>query len=249
MPAPAIESSPRRRQRVEHVLRQRSFRFHCQPIVHVDSGQLVGVEALARFPLTPPQPPEVWFSDAHAAGMGSSFQLAAVELALEMLEELARPAYLAINLGAEAIAAPELVELLRSHAPERVVLELTEHLRIDDYPQIRAALRTLRALGTRLAIDDTGAGFASLAHLVNLAPDLIKLDRQFTRGIDLDPARRALATALVRFGHDTGAEMVAEGIETAGEFQTVRELGIPFGQGYFIAPPAPLAAMPALFPA
>jgi EAL domain-containing protein (putative c-di-GMP-specific phosphodiesterase class I) len=249
MSQPTTDTSPRLRHRVERVLTQRSFRFLCQPIIYVDSGRLVGVEALARFPLAPPQPPDVWFSEAHAVGLGSRFQLAAVELALGMLEQLPRPAFLAINLGPEAIAAPQLVELLSSHAPERVVLELTEHLRIDDYPQIRAALKTLRALGTRLAIDDTGAGFASLAHLVNLAPDLIKLDRQFTRRIDRDPARRALAAALVSFAHDTGAEMVAEGIETADEFHTVRELGIPFGQGYFIARPAPLGAMPALFPA
>jgi EAL domain-containing protein (putative c-di-GMP-specific phosphodiesterase class I) len=166
-------------------------------------------------------------------------------MAVELLGELPEEVFLAINVGPDAIAAADLpLIIIESGSPQRIVLELTEHLKIDDYPHVRTALRRIREHGARLAIDDTGAGFASLSHIVNLAPDLIKLDRQFTRGIDLDPVRRALAQALVSFAHDTGAEVIAEGIESADELDTVRELGIPYGQGYLIGRPAPLAGMP-----
>jgi EAL domain-containing protein (putative c-di-GMP-specific phosphodiesterase class I) len=216
----------------------------CQPIVDLASGTVVGVEALARFAGSPAQPPDVWFAEAQAAGLGVALQLATAETALGLLEELRAPAFLAINVGPEAIAASEMQELLNAGACERVVLELTEHLRVDDYPQLRGVLHDLRERGVRLAIDDTGAGFSSLAHIVHLAPDLIKLDRQFTRGIDLDPVRRALATAVVSFALETGAEVVAEGVETADELATIRELGVPLAQGYFIARPALLTTLP-----
>lgn len=235
------------RRRIERLLAERDLTLVGQPIVELGCGGLVGVEALARFPGPPHQPPDVWFAEAEAVGLGVQLQLAAVEKALELIDELAPEVFLAINVGPDAIAEPALRELLRSAACERVVLELTEHLKVDDYRQLNSVLQRIRAAGVRLAIDDTGAGFASLGNIVNLAPDLIKLDCQFTRGIDLDPVRRALARALVSFAEDTGAQVIAEGIETAGELQTVRELGIPYGQGYLIARPAPIEQLPTSF--
>jgi EAL domain-containing protein (putative c-di-GMP-specific phosphodiesterase class I) len=121
--------------------------------------------------------------------------------------------------------------------PERVIIELTEHVRIDDYDLLLDSLSRVRERGARLAVDDTGAGFASLGHILHLRPELIKLDCQFTRGIDTDPTRRSLAHALVSFAHDIGAEVVSEGIETAAELDAVRALGVPYGQGYFLSRP------------
>jgi EAL domain-containing protein (putative c-di-GMP-specific phosphodiesterase class I) len=94
----------------------------------------------------------------------------------------------------------------------------------------------------RLAIDDTGAGFASLRHILNLEPDIIKLDISLTRGVDVDRARRALAAALIAFAANTGASIVAEGVETASELSVLRDLGVGFGQGYLLGRPGPLPA-------
>ena len=124
---------------------------------------------------------------------------------------------------------------------ERVVLELTEHDCIDDYELFEKAANELRSHGVRLAVDDAGAGYSSFRHILNLHPDIIKLDIGLTRGIDGDPARRALGSAMLAFGLDAfGAAIVAEGIETEGEFKTLRGLGCRFGQGYYLGRPGKL---------
>ena len=121
------------------------------------------------------------------------------------------------------------------------MLELTEHDRIDDYELFGQAASELRSHGVRLAVDDAGAGFSSFRHILNLRPDIIKLDIGLTRGIDGDPARRALGSAMLAFGLDAfGAAIVAEGIETEGEFKTLRGLGCRFGQGYYLGRPGKL---------
>ena len=105
------------------------------------------------------------------------------------------------------------------------------------------ALDTLRRRGVRLAVDDAGAGFASLRHIVRLSPDFIKLDVSLTRGIDIDPVRQSLAAALVSFARDTGPVVVAEGIETEAELEALRHLGVPLGQGFHLGRPMPVAAV------
>ncbi len=239
---PGVATDLTTKRRIERVL-SGGLRLVCQPIVELNGGQLVGVETLARFAVPPEQPPEAWFSQAHAVGLGVELELLAVRMSLELLEQIPPDVYLAINVGPETLVAPELQRQLDARPCERVVIELTEHLQVDDYPHVRQVLHCARERGVRLAIDDTGAGFSSLSHIVNLAPDLIKLDRRFTTGIDVDPVRRALAQALVSFAQETGAKVIAEGIETTAELDTVRDLGIPYGQGYLIARPAPVATV------
>lgn len=243
---PAIYAGAEARRRVERVLDERSIAIACQPIVQLEDGALVGAEALARFPPTdPPQGPDRWFADAHAAGLGVRLELVAVRQAIRLLDQLPPGAYLTINVGPDVIAAPELAQILAGADPTRVVLELTEHFPVEDYERLRGALCDLRARGTRLAIDDTGAGFASLAHILKLSPDVIKLDRDLARGIDEDPIRRSLAAALVTFAQRIGAQVVAEGLETDAELATVRELGIGLGQGYLLGRPGPVEALTA----
>jgi EAL domain-containing protein (putative c-di-GMP-specific phosphodiesterase class I) len=127
-------------------------------------------------------------------------------------------------------------------------MELTEEAKVDDYARLSNALSGLSLLGVRLAIDDTGAGFASFAHILKLAPDIIKLDRELTSGIDHDPVRAALATALVSFAAQLGAEIIAEGIETAAELEVLRNLGIRYGQGYFLCVPTAIDSVPSSLP-
>ncbi|MGA3352865.1 MAG: EAL domain-containing protein [Acidimicrobiales bacterium] len=149
-----------------------------------------------------------------------------------------------LNAGPEAIVADEIRDLLVSSEPGRVAVELTEQVKVDDHSGLLQRLRQLHLVGVRLAIDDTGAGFASLACNLKLGPDIIKLDREITSGIDRDPVRSALATALVSFASRLGAEIIAEGIETAAELEVLRELGIGYGQGYFLCRPTSVESIP-----
>lgn len=126
-------------------------------------------------------------------------------------------------------------------APDRLVVELTEHEQVPDYPQLLAVLTGLRASGLRLAVDDTGAGFASLQHVTHLHPDIVKLDTAFVRDVHRDASRRAVARALTAFAGDIGAALVAEGIETAEELRELLRLGTHLGQGYHLGRPAPAA--------
>ena len=245
---PGIVRELEDKERIAEVLAQSRFHMLCQPIVEIDSGRVLGAEALARFDGPPAQPPDRWFAQAAHAGLGVPLELAAATKALTLLDQLPPGTFLAINLGPDALADPQLPGLLKGSEPERVVIELTEHVRVDDYPHMRHALQRLRGLGVRLAIDDTGAGFAGLAHIVNLKPDLIKLDRQFAHQIDTDPARRAVARSLVSLASETGAQMIAEGIETNSELDTIRALGIPYGQGYLFSRPGSANELQTAYP-
>jgi EAL domain-containing protein (putative c-di-GMP-specific phosphodiesterase class I) len=122
-------------------------------------------------------------------------------------------------------------------------MELTEHSRVADYPALMRTLQSLRATGARLAIDDTGAGFSSLSHILKLAPDFIKLDRELVAGIDLDPVRRVLASSLVGFAGSTGAVIIAEGVETGDELETLESLGIGLSQGFHFGRPVSLESL------
>jgi EAL domain-containing protein (putative c-di-GMP-specific phosphodiesterase class I) len=167
-------------------------------------------------------------------------ELSAIRAALSHLDRIPTAAYLAVNASPVTVCAPALGELLTGPAAARVVLELTEHSDVDDHERLIAALDDLRCSGVRLAVDDTGAGFASLQRLIDLRPDVIKLDRVLVTGIDADPARRALAGALLAFAREVGATVVAEGIENAHENTVVRRLGVRYGQGFHLGRPGPL---------
>jgi EAL domain len=137
----------------------------------------------------------------------------------------------------------QFVDALLDVPARDVILELTEHTLVDDYPAPIAALYELRRRGTRLSIDDTGSGYSSLVHILKLAPDFIKRDRDLVSGIDVDPVRRALAASLVTFAADTGAQIVAEGVETKDEVEVVRRLGVRYAQGYYLGHPSALDAL------
>lgn len=227
------------RQRIESVLDAGSFEMLYQPIVELGNGALVAAEALARFTTTPYRPPDVWFAEAEQAGLGVELELAAVRSALAPLPFLPAHLKISVNVGAAALTSDELAGIVESAGPERVILELTEHLKVEDYPKLSAHLAPLRRQGAFLAIDDTGAGISSLTHVLKLAPDVIKLDREIASGVDIDPVRRALTSALVTFAAESGAMVVAEGIENAGELATLRDLGVVYGQGFHLGRPGP----------
>lgn len=226
--------------RVEQVLWDGGPTMLFQPICRLDTGRVVGAEALATFGGADAPPPDVWFADAADVGLGTELELVAIRSALAQLQDLPEDAYLTVNASPAVISSPQLATLLATVSSHRVILEVTEHAVVSDYEQLSHDLEPIRRLGVRVAVDDAGAGFASLTHILNLRPDVIKLDRELTRGAHSDPARRALASALLTFGSDIGAVIVAEGIETRSQLQALRDLGIQFGQGYCLGRPAPL---------
>lgn len=231
------------RTRVEATIRHRAFSLVYQPIVHLDSGTISGVEALCRF--NDGYPPDAWFEKCEHLGLAPAMDLAVIELALRDLDRLP-PGYLSLNLSAASLSAPSVLcdALQVATARRPIVLELTEHAVVDDYEVAIEGLRLLRDAGMLLAVDDAGAGYSTLQHILRLAPDIIKLDRSITSGMDHDPARRALTNALVIFAAEIGASVVAEGIETERELAALRTTGVTRGQGYWLARPSTLPLPP-----
>ena len=203
-----------------------------QPVVLLESGELAGVEALTRFHAVPYRSPDLWFAEAHRVGLGVELELAAARRALASLPRLPATARLALNFGPDAIDDPRLPELIASSDPNRLVIELTEHDAIESYPRLRASIMDLRQTGVKFALDDVGTGFSNLAHIINFAPDIIKLDIELVRGIDIDPVRRSLSRAMVSLAQETGAEVVAEGVEREEEREALISVGVRMGQGF-----------------
>jgi EAL domain-containing protein (putative c-di-GMP-specific phosphodiesterase class I) len=167
-------------------------------------------------------------------------ELAAIRKAIATLERLPEGTHLAVNASPQTLVSPLLDATLSAAPGHRLIVELTEHARVEDYALVKPAVERLRLRGIRLAIDDAGAGFSSLQHILHLRPDLIKLDRSLTQAIDTDPVRYALAAALVTFAASLDAEICAEGIEKASELVALQRLGVAYGQGYFLGRPLPL---------
>jgi len=218
-----------------------------QPIVSLRSGEVVALEALARFRSRPVHGPDVWFAQAAALGLGIELELLAIRAAIAHLPRIPADLSLAVNVSPDTVLSGRLGPTFETAPLGRIVLEITEHAHIADYAKLRDALADLRHSGVLVAIDDAGAGYASLRHILQLAPDSIKLDISLTRDIHTVRSQRALAAALVAFAGETGASIVAEGIETAEELITLRDLGVELGQGYYLGRPEPLPDEPGLF--
>jgi EAL domain-containing protein (putative c-di-GMP-specific phosphodiesterase class I) len=245
-----VQSEDRRHRtdRVQRLIGGTPVPMAFQPIVSLSTGGVAGVEALARFDPDAGRAPDLWLAEADDLGLRADLELAALRAALREVDLLDRGVFLSVNASPSVAVLPQFLQSLPDSAAKRLVLEVTEHAPVEDYERLNHSLRPLRNRGVRLAIDDAGAGFASLHHIVRLAPDFIKLDMTLTRDIDADPSRRALATAMVSFALEIGATMIAEGIETVAEFRTLRSLGIGLGQGFFLGVPGPLPIAPPRLP-
>jgi EAL domain-containing protein (putative c-di-GMP-specific phosphodiesterase class I)/FixJ family two-component response regulator len=228
------------RERIAQVVEDRAFSMVFQPIFDLEEGYIAGVEALARFDALPKRPPDAWIGEAKAVGLHVDLEMVLVRAALDQLGRIPSDLFLAINLSPEATVSRDLAEVLTGIEPSRIAVELTEHAPIDDYETLSGSLVHLRERGLRLAVDDAGAGFASLRHIVQLEPDLIKLDITLTRGIDFDPVSQALVGALASFANQIGASVVAEGVETKRQLVALRKAGVGFAQGFYLGRPGPI---------
>lgn len=214
-----------------------------QPIFDLQSRAVVSCEALCRFKALPYRSPDKWFKDAADVGLGSDLELAVLRTTLAAFPELPGSLTLSINASPELVISGRLLDLIPAHHADRVIVEITEHAAVSSYADLHAALAPLKQRGVRVAVDDAGAGYSGLQHIVQLGPDIIKMDMSLTRAIDTDPARRALASAMLFYAREMSALIVAEGIETDAELSTLRLLGADRGQGYLLGKPTSLAAL------
>jgi PAS domain S-box-containing protein len=231
--------------RIGAIIADRGFLPVFQPIVELETRAVVGYEALTRF--ADGSRPDQIFAEANRCGLTLELETATLEAIFAAAGPLPGRVWLNINVSPELVLADKPLAALLADRGRPVVLELTEHIAITDYPALRAALERLGP-GIRLAVDDAGAGFATLRHILELRPDYVKLDRGIVHQVDRDPARQALVAGLVHFASGTGVVLIAEGVETEAEARQLRALGVPLAQGYRLGRPglATRAANPAV---
>ncbi|MCU1691084.1 MAG: hypothetical protein JWM64_175 [Frankiales bacterium] len=212
-----------------------------QPLVRLADGAVLGYEALGRVTDSRGQGPAEWLERAGAAGLRTDLELALLRAAAA-LGAPPDEAPLFVNVSASTLLDPRFEEvqaLLPLH-----VLELSERDRIEDYARLLPRLRAWRAQGVGLAVDDVGAGYANMAHVLQLEPAYVKIDRFIVAGLDRDPRRRALVAALHALASTSGACSVAEGVERPEELAVLRELGVDLAQGYLLGRPGPDWSVP-----
>jgi EAL domain-containing protein (putative c-di-GMP-specific phosphodiesterase class I) len=224
------------------ILEEHEFTPVFQPIVELDGSSPVGFEALTRF--RDGVRPDRRFADAAAVGLGIELEAATLKAALEAARELPPDLWVSLNVSpAFLLDAPRLLRALGDKR-RTLVLEITEHVAIEDYVAFRSSVA---ALGTNLryAVDDAGAGFSSFRHILELRPDFVKLDIGLVRGIDRDDVRQALVAGISYFARRSGCRLIAEGIETSGERAMVQSLGVELGQGFLLGRPKGVATLDA----
>jgi EAL domain-containing protein (putative c-di-GMP-specific phosphodiesterase class I) len=229
-----------RRMRIRRLCADGELETVFQPMIELDSNNPVAYEALTRFPGGTRTTRE-WFADATELGVGSDLELAAVRSALSYLADIPCDTRLSINVSPAVAVTDDFFELVAPVA-DRLIIELTEHDPVEDYDVLVEAISHLRAMGALIAIDDVGAGFTTLRNIIRLAPDILKLDLSLTQAVERDSGSRALTSALIGYADSTGTLIAAEGIETEGELELLRELGVDQGQGYFLGRPERLLA-------
>ncbi|NMM17947.1 MAG: EAL domain-containing protein [Cellulomonas sp.] len=228
---------------VDAVIDGGTFHPVFQPVYALAGGRLVAVEALTRFDVLPYRTPDLWFAAAARVGRGVELEIAAIAAAIVAAQDLPAEVSLSVNASPATLAHPGLLDLVRSCDGRQLTVEVTEHAVIEDYHLMKERLVEIRALGVQIAVDDAGAGIASLQHIVQLAPEIIKLDISLTQHAGSSPFRRAMAGALIEFAHRSGAQLIVEGIEDAADLTLWSALGADAVQGYLVGYPAALPAL------
>jgi EAL domain-containing protein (putative c-di-GMP-specific phosphodiesterase class I) len=234
---------------LDRLIREERIVTHYQPIMSLADMVVLGHEVFSRGAAGGPlEDPERLFALAERIGrlldLERLCRKRAVETARDHLRDSGK---LFVNTSAPALRDPELTTAaflaqLQSQAmgPGDVVFEVTERVAVEERPSYREALRELKAHGFGIAIDDMGAGYASLQSLVELEPDYLKFDISLVRNIDRNLIKRSLLETLVELSQKISARVIAEGIEAASELATLRDMGVPLGQGRYLAPPRPV---------
>lgn len=224
------------RERIHAIIAASAFRPVFQPIVDMRTDAILGYEALTRF--SDDVSPDIRFAEALSVGAGTDLEIATLQAALATADRLPEGAWLDLNVSPDLIQAGRGLDRLLLGRDRPLVLEVTEHSPVTDYAAFRASLARLGP-SVRLAVDDAGAGFASLRHILELGPAFVKLDRWLISGLETDEARQSMIVGLRHFALSTGSRLIAEGIETEAERDALLGLGVELGQGYLLGLPLP----------
>ncbi|MCI0140008.1 EAL domain-containing protein [Arthrobacter bambusae] len=226
--------------RLEAVLRDHMLMTAFQPVFDLSTGTAVGAEALTRFVSDSGDPADFWFAEAEDSGLRTDLEFAALESGLEAALKLPPHLFVALKLSDEVCLDPRLPGLFEQSplAPGRVILEVSGKFPQDQADSLDAAVAPLRSAGVRLCIENTGSFFAGASHILRLKPEMIKLERNLTAGLNLDSLRQELVAAEVAFAREIGAVLTAQRIETKDELDTLTGLGVTLGQGYHLGRPS-----------
>jgi EAL domain-containing protein (putative c-di-GMP-specific phosphodiesterase class I)/GGDEF domain-containing protein len=234
-----------RSERLAEIIAGGEIRTLVHPIHRLADLEVIGYEALSRGPEASEfERPDKLFNVAYDADMVLKLERLCRLRAFQAARELPAGRLLFINIEPEAVADPELRDIMFTTllsdaeiSPSDVVLEITERTAIADFCSFRATLEYLRTLGFRIAVDDGGAGYGSLQCLAEVRPEWLKIDISLVRDVDTDQVRRSLVASMVTFAERVGVSLIAEGIERVEQLQTLRALGVEYGQGFLFSRP------------
>lgn len=241
------DASVERTAALRAILAAESIHTLVHPVFQLDAMDVIGYEALSRGPKDSEfERPDKLFSVAYDSDLVMRLERVCRKRALELAAKMPEGRLLFLNIEPDAVSDPQLRDAVTGAmvaqspiATESIVLEITERAAISDFGAFRTTLDYVRALGFGVAVDDAGAGYGSLQCLAEVRPEWLKVDISLVRGCDSDPVRASLIESLVRFADRHGARLVAEGIETEAELETLRGLGVQYGQGFLLALPTP----------
>jgi EAL domain-containing protein (putative c-di-GMP-specific phosphodiesterase class I)/GGDEF domain-containing protein len=242
----AVDAAERKR-RLADIIERGDVRTLVHPVLKLDDMSVIGYEALSRGPEGGEfERPDKLFKVAYDADLVLRLERLCRRQAIRAAADLPRGRMLFMNIEPEAIGDPELRDVMftalladAAITPDRMVLEITERQAITDFDSFRSTLEYLRALGFSVAVDDAGAGYASLQVLAEVRPEWLKIDISLVRGVDTDEVRRQLMASMVTFAERMGVKLIAEGIETIDELRVLKELGVAYGQGFLFTEPVP----------
>jgi EAL domain-containing protein (putative c-di-GMP-specific phosphodiesterase class I) len=223
------------REEIARIIERRAVELAYQPLADLQTLRVVAVKALPRFRTRPMRPPETWFAEAARHGSLVDLELVALTAAIGRMEMLPSDTFLAVSISSETAVSDCFRDLIRGAEQNRIALELNEYSA--DHDELWTALDELRAGGVRVAVHHAGSGPWSLRHIVRLAPDLIKVDMSTLREMSADLAGHEPVSSIIGFAIDIGAAVVADGVETEREIETLRGLGIDLAQGNYLARP------------
>lgn len=238
----SITKSSKLRKRHDFIMKiinDRSFHNVYQSIVDFSTGKNIGLEALTRFEDVSFESPDWIFREAESFGLKAELEIAVLDEPIKRTHQMSGDCYVSINVSPTTVATKAFKDLVATAATDHLVIELNEADTVDSYFALNNHLDKIRALGVSLAIDDVGSGYANFRHILELSPEILKLDISLIRDINISRKKQALAAAIIAYADEFGSKIIAEGVETDAELQVLQKLGINLIQGYLFSKPAP----------
>jgi EAL domain-containing protein (putative c-di-GMP-specific phosphodiesterase class I)/CheY-like chemotaxis protein len=227
--ATSQERRAEQRLRVDRVLRSGSVTCTFQPIVDLDTGDVVGVEAQPQIAMLPRRSFDAWAADAEAVGLLERLDIAAFRSAVKVLRTLPEELFLELEVSPTTARDARLHRAIRDRVAPRLVLAISE-LGYPD-PGLATTFAPLRERGVRLCLADVGAGIGGLGHLVSLWPEYVRLDRTLSEDVELDLARHAVVAAVVAWAGEGGSAVIADGVTSTAQLEELGRLGVRYAQG------------------